>query len=322
MARVLHYLVAVAVAVTVNFALPRLMPGSPLAAIAGTDIATLTAADRETLVAQAGLDQPLHRQYARYLASVVRLDLGHSYQRHAPVAAVLAERLPWTLLLLVASQGLSLLLGVALGALAAWHRGRLLDRAVLASVVVSDALPVFWIAMVLLAVFAVQVPWFPLYGAVSPWAPSTGIARLYDIARHAALPVATMVIGSLAGTFLVARASMAAVLDRPFLHAARARGIGGLGLVTGHVLPNALLPIVTASAVGVGLSIGGTPLVETVFSYPGIGRLVHEAVQSRDYPVLQGAFLVITTVAIAANAVADALHGLIDPRLRQGEDRQ
>lgn len=316
MARLLHYALAFAAAVTLNFALPRLMPGTPIAALAGADVISLTAAERDALVERAGLDRPLHVQYARYLGDLLRGDLGYSYQRNTPVAAILAERLPWTLLLLLVSQSLALAVGVALGAIAAWHRGRRADASLITTVIVCDAMPLFWVAMLFLALFAVQWPWFPLFGAVSPWAPAAGLARVADILHHMWLPAATLTIGGLAGTFLVARASLGAVLDQPYLVAARARGSGAVRLIGRHALPNALPPIVAAGAVGLGLSIGGSPLVETVFSYPGIGRLVYEAVLSRDYPVLQGAFLLITVVVIVVNAIADVAHGWLDPRLR------
>jgi peptide/nickel transport system permease protein len=317
MARLTHYLLAFAAAITLNFALPRLMPGSPLAWLAGADITALSAEDRETLLARAGLDEPLLRQYARYLADLAQADLGYSYQRAAPVASVLADRLPWTLLLMLTSQTVVLVAGVALGAVAAWHQGRPIDAAVVATVIVFDALPVFWIGMVLLALFAVHWPWLPLFGAESLVAPGTRVARLGDILRHLVLPAATLALGSVAGMALIARTSFSAVLEQPYLRAVRARGIDTARLLWRHALPNALPPITTAAAASFGLAIGGAPLVETVFSYPGLGRLVYDAVLARDYPVLQGAFLLVTTVVLAANALAELVHPWLDPRLQQ-----
>lgn len=320
MARLVHYVVAFAAALTLNFALPRLMPGSPLALLAGSDVTTLSAADRDHLLARAGLDQPLPAQFGRYLADLARGDLGYSYQRRAAVADVLAERVPWTLLLMATSQTIVVVAGIVLGALAAWHRGRTLDAAIVTGVVLCDALPAFWIGMVLLAVLAVQWSWFPLFGAVSPWTAASGAAWMRDVLHHLVLPTATLAIAGLAGPVLVARAALAGVLDQPYLHAARARGVGMVRLVAAHALPNALVPIVTAGTMGVGLAVGGAPLVETVFSYPGVGRLVYEAVLGRDYPVLQGAFLLVTSVVLAVNALSELLQSRLDPRVR-GQER-
>jgi peptide/nickel transport system permease protein len=173
--------------------------------------------------------------------------------------------------------------------------------------------------MLLAAVFAVGLPLFPLFGAVTPWERLRGTAWLADVARHLALPFATLVIGGLAGPFLVARTSTAAVLGEPFVAAAHARGAAGRRVLSHHVLRNALVPVTTAGTMNLASAIGGATLVETVFSYPGVGRLLYEAVLGRDYPVIQGVFLLITVTVIAANVLVDACHAWLDPRLRHGE---
>lgn len=314
--KLLPYVLALAAAITINFVLPRSMPGTPLAAIAGADISALSAADRARLTERTGLDRPLLEQYRRYLRQLLVGDLGYSYQRHAPVTTVLAERLPWTLLLVVTSQTLIWVLSLGLGAMAAWHRGQRGDLGLTTTLVMADALPTFWLAMVLLSIFAVEWPWFPLFGAESPWVRLSGLARVRDVVHHLCLPVGALTLGGLAGPFLVARTAIGSALDQPFLQAARARGLGTARLVARHAVPAALAPIVTASAVGAGLAVGGAPLVETVFSYPGIGRLLYEAVLSRDYPLLQGTFLLVTVVVLAVNALADAAQACLDPRTR------
>lgn len=313
MARFAQYAVVLWVAVSLNFLLPRLMPGNPLALLAGTDIVALTAEQRAALLAEAALDRPLPEQYVRHLGDLTRGDLGYSYQRRAPVTAMIAERLPWTLLLTVTAESTAILLGVTLGALAALRRRA--DAPLLTTIVAFDALPVFWVGMVLLALFAVTVPMFPVFGAVTPGDRLGGAAWLADVARHLVLPFTTLVIGALAGPFLVTRAAMSAVLGEPFVTAARARGATSRQVLWRHALRNALLPVTTFGAMNLASAIGGAMLVETVFSYPGVGRLLYEAVLGRDYPVIQGVFLLITVVVIGANALVDASHAWLDPRL-------
>lgn len=321
MARLAQHALILWVALTLNFALPRLMPGTPLALLAGADLTALTAGQRTALLADAGLDRPLPMQYVGYLSDLARGDLGYSYRRGEPVAAVLADRLPWTLLLTVTSQIVSLLLGVALGAWSAWRHGRWSDAGLLGAVMLLESLPVFWVGMVLVALFAVQVPLFPAFGAVTPWIQHEGTAWIRDVAHHLVLPLVTLTIASVSSTFLVARSAVAALLHEPFVAAARARGMRGRQVLLRHVVPNALLPVATVAVMNLAFAFGGATLVETVFSYPGVGRLVYESVLNRDYPVLQGAFLLLTVVVVLANVLIDACYPWLDPRLRASQPR-
>lgn len=321
MARLGQHALILWVALTLNFALPRLMPGSPLALLAGADVAALTPEERAGLLADAGLDRSLPVQYGRYLADLARGDLGYSYQRSQPVSRVLAERLPWTLLLTGSSQIVSLLLGMGLAVLAAQRHRQPADAGLLAFVMVLESLPVFWVGMLLVALLAVQLPLFPTFGATTPWMPSSGAAWLRDVGHHLVLPVATLAIAGVSSTFTVARTAIATLLHEPFVAAARARGMTDRQILIGHVVPNALLPVVTVVVMNVAFAVGGATLVETVFSYPGVGRLVYEAVLTRDYPVLQGAFLMLTVVVVAANVLLDACYPWLDPRVRAGEAR-
>jgi peptide/nickel transport system permease protein len=315
MTRLGQYTVVLWVAVSLNFLLPRLMPGNPLALLGGADIVALTPEQRASLLAGAALDRPLPVQYGHYLRDLARGHLGYSYQRRTAVGTLIAERLPWTLLLTVSAEMTAILLGIALGVLAAWQRRA--DAPLLAIIVAIDALPVFWVAMVLLALFAVAVPIFPVFGAVTPWEQRHGVAWVMDVARHLVLPFTALVIGGLAGPFLVTRAAMQMVLGQPLVAAARARGVTDRRILWRHGLRNALVPVTTFGALNMASAIGGALLVETVFSYPGVGRLLYEAVLGRDYPVIQGVFLVITVTVIATNALVDASHVWLDPRLRR-----
>ncbi len=314
-----QYAVVLLIAVTLNFMLPRLMPGNPLALLAGEEVNLLTPQQRAELMTSVGLDQPLAGQYLRYLQNLARGDFGYSYQKNKPIAVILADRLPWTLLLTVTSLVLSTLIGVTLGALAAWTRGRRGDVGLLGFFVFLESLPSFWVGMLLVALFAVQWPIFPTFGAVTPWVMLTGWGRVADIILHLVLPLATLTIVSVSGTFLVARYSMLAVLGEEFITVARAKGLVERQVLFRHALRNALLPVATVFMLNLAFAFGGATVVETVFSYPGVGRLIFEAVLSRDYPVLQAAFLMITVMVVAANILADMVYPLLDPRVRHAQ---
>jgi peptide/nickel transport system permease protein len=309
------------IAVTLNFLLPRLMPGNPMALLAGEEANKLTPEQRAELVRSVGMDQPIAIQYTRYLQNLVRGDFGYSYQKNRPIASILADRLPWTLLLTVTSLLLSTLIGVVLGAVAAWKRGRRGDLGLLGLFVFLESLPSFWVGMLLIALFAVQWPVLPAFGAVTAWGGYEGMERLGDILRHLVLPVATLTIVSVSGTFLVARYSMLSVLGEDFITVARSKGLTERHVLFRHVLRNALLPVATVFTLNLAFAFGGATVVETVFSYPGVGRLIYEAVMNRDYPILQAAFLMITVMVVAANILADLIYPLLDPRVRQARSQ-
>lgn len=311
-----QYALVLWVAITLNFFLPRLMPGNPLALLAGEEVGLLTPQQRTELLAQVGLDQPLPVQYTRYVQNIATGNFGYSYQKNKPITTILAERLPWTLLLTGTGLIISTLIGVALGALAAWKRGESGDVGLLGLFIFLESLPAFWVGMLLVALFAVQWRVFPTFGAVTPWVTYTGWDRVMDIARHLALPVTTLIIVSVPGTFLVARYAMLGVLGEEFIVVARAKGLRERQVLFRHALRNALLPVATVFTLNLAFAFGGATVIETVFSYPGVGRLIYEAVLNRDYPVLQAAFLMITVLVILANIVTDMLYPLLDPRVR------
>ena len=316
-----QYLIVLWVAVTLNFALPRLMPGNPLALLAGEEVGMLTASQRTQLMANVGLDQPLPTQYVRYLQNLVRGDLGYSFQKNKPITTILADRLPWTLLLTMTSLLISTLIGVTLGATAAWQRGGRGDVGLLGFFVFLESLPSFWVGMLLVAVFAVQFPIFPTFGAMTPWSSFQGWELAEDIVRHLVLPLTTLTIVNVSGTFIVSRYSMLAVLGEDYIMVARSKGLRERLILFRHALRNALLPIATVFTLNLAFAFGGATVVETVFSYPGVGRLVYEAVLNRDYPVLQAAFLMITIMVVIANILADAVYPFLDPRVRHAATR-
>lgn len=315
-----QYVLVLVVATTVNFLLPHLAPGDPVTYLYGGETAGLTDDQIAELRAAYGLDESLIEQYGSFWAGLVRGDLGVSVDYNRPVFDVLAERLPWTLALVGIATLLAFVLGTLLGAVAAWRRGSRRDAGMVTGVLAVDSMPGFWIGMLLIAVFSVELGWFPSYGAVAITA--DGAAGWVEVAQRLVLPVATLTLATLGSIFLLARASMTSVLDEAFVRLARSTGISERRIAVRHALRTALLPVYTNLTLAVGALVSGAVVVETVFAYPGIGRLIYEAVIARDYPLLQGAFLITTVGVIAANVLADATYPLLDPRVRRSGPAQ
>ena len=314
--RLLQYALVLLFAVTLNFLLPRLMPGNPLALIAGADVGLLTPEERQEVVERAGLDRPLAVQYISYLGDLATGDFGYSYRQKRPIADLILERLPWTMLLTGIALAISALVGTVLGALSAWRRGRPTDVGSLAGMIVIESLPSFWLGMLLISVFGVQLGILPTFGAVTPASGYTGLDWLLNVARHAILPAITLSVLSVPGVYLTMRYSMLGIMGEDFIRTARAKGLDERAILFRHVARNAMVPVVTVLALRLGYAFGGTVVTETVFSYPGLGRLIFEAVSGRDYPVMQAAFLVFTIAVLLSNILADYLYPLLDPRAR------
>jgi peptide/nickel transport system permease protein len=312
-----QYLLVLVLTVAMNFVLPRMMPGSPLVFLAGEDVGFLTPEQRRQLYALYGLDQPQWKQFVTYVANLVRGELGYSFQRGRPIADIIAERLPWTLLLVGISLILATLIGAALGAVAAWRRGSALDLGTLGVAMFFDSVPSFWLGMILIAIFAAGLGWLPVFGVGTAGVSLAGWPLIVDRARHLVLPLTTLTLITIPGTFLIMRYSMLSVLGEHYITTARAKGISERFVLRRHAVRNALLPVATVFMLNLGFIVGGATVIETVFSYPGIGRLLYEAVLNRDYPVIQGTFFIITISVIAANIASDLLYPLIDPRVRR-----
>lgn len=313
--RIGQYALVVWVAATLNFALPHLAPGDPVTYLYAGPLTGLSAEQLDRIRAGYGLDEALLGQYVSFWSGLFTGDLGVSVQRNRPVLDVLLEHLPWTLLLVGTGILLAVVAGTLLGALAAWRRGSRGDTGLVTGVLALDAMPGFWIGMILIAVFSVQLGWFPSYGATAITA--EGAAWLVEVASRLVLPAATITLATLGSFFLLARAAMVSVLDEPFVRLARAKGLPERRIAVRHALRTALLPVYTNLTLAVGVLLSGAVVVETVFAYPGLGSLIYEAVVARDYPLLQGAFLLVTLGIIAANLLADLTYPLLDPRVRR-----
>jgi peptide/nickel transport system permease protein len=314
--RLAQYALVLIVAITLNFFLPRLMPGNPLALLAGVDVGLMTSEERADVLARAGLDRPLLQQYVDYWGDLLRGDLGYSYRQKRPIGDMLLAALPWTLLLTGAALLISSIFGIILGAISAWRRAGPLDIALLWSMIALNSLPSFWLGMLLISVVSVRWGLLPSYGAVTPASGYQGWEKVVDIAEHAVLPVFALAVVSVPNVYITMRYSMLSVLGEDFIRTARAKGLRDSAVLFRHVLRNALAPVVTVLALRLGFAFGGTVVIETVFSYPGLGRLIYESVGGRDYPVMQAAFLLFTVAVLLSNLLADLLYPLLDPRTK------
>jgi peptide/nickel transport system permease protein len=311
-----QYLLVLTLTIVVNFALPRMMPGSPLAFLAGEDVGFMDPKQRAQLYALYGLNDPQWKQFLTYVTNLARGELGYSFQRGRRISNMIFERLPYTLILVGLALVLATAIGIGVGALAAWRRGSPVDIGTLGVAMLFESVPSFWLGMIFIAVFAAGLRWFPIFGAQTAGVPLVGWQLLADRVRHLVLPLATLTLVTVPASYLIMRYSMLSVLGENYIATARAKGVAEGTVLRRHAVRNALLPAVTVFMLNLGFIISGATVVETVFSYPGIGRLLFEAVLNRDYPVLQGTFFVITISVIAANILADLVYPLIDPRIR------
>jgi len=311
------YVVTVLALVTLNFFLPRVMPGDPISALytEGSASYVQDGSQRSALRAYYGLDEPLGAQYVDYLAGLVQGDLGTSIRYQVPVGELIAERLPRSLLLMGTGLLLGTGLGVVAGAVAGWRRGRAVDRGLLVASIGLRTFPAFFLASVALYVFAVKLGWFPLSGSSTPFASMGPLARAGDVAHHLVLPAAVLASQFATGQFLLMRAGMVSELGSDYLLAGRAKGLRDRVLKYRYAGRNALLPVASLMAIHLGFMVTLTVLVETVFRYEGLGRLMFDAIEFRDYPTLQGCFLLLTMMVVTANFLAELAYRRLDPRV-------
>ncbi len=311
------YLVTLWAVVTVVFVLPRMIPGDPLQALDQPDSGTYVydAHVRAKVAAYYGLDKPLVAQYGAYLSGLAHGDLGWSISQNAPVSRLIRLRLPWTLLLMGGALAVSSIAGFAAGVSAAWRRGGAVDRSLIVSLSAARAVPEYAMGIALLVCFAVFLPVFPQSGAQTAFAHyPTPFDAVGDVLRHLVLPLLALTTGLVANKFLIVRNTMISTLGEDYMLLARAKGLPGRLLKYRHAGRNVLLPFLTVVGVQAGLAVGGSLLVEQVFAYPGMGTLLGNAVIARDYPLLQGGFLVLALVTLVANLAIELVYTRIDPR--------
>ncbi len=317
-----------AAVVVFNFFLFRILPGDPVKLIVHSPRMTREAQER--IQATFGLDKPvwfngerlrqgdvwgaLDTQFTAYLRNLLRGELGISFATRRPVSDLLKERVWRTVVLVLGGDVLAIVLGMVLGLLAAWRRGTRFDAAVLLGALFTWALPTFFLGILLLILARGHLP---VGGMATPGLkPEDGLKYWFDVGEHLLLPTLTMAIVYTSEYLLIMRSSVMEILAEDYILTAKAKGLSTLRILRDHALKNAMLPMVTIIALTFGYTVGGAIQVETVFSWPGLGRLMYEAVQKRDYPVLQGTFLLLAVSVILANLLADLLYSVLDPRVR------
>lgn len=312
--RALQALAVAFIVATASFFLIHAAPGDPFSA----QDPRISPTVRAQLMQQFGLDRPLPEQYARYLASAARGDLGWSFSQHRPVRAVLAETIPRTLLLMGLSLGISLLLGIVIGAWQGARHGSRGERAVSSLSLVTYSLPDFWLALVVLLLFAYWIPILPAGGMVDPVMHEymTPGARLADRARHLVLPVLTLALLRTAAFARYQRAALLDVVELDFVRTARAKGLGERAVIYRHALRNALIPTLTIVGFLLPALFGGAVFVERIFAWPGMGNATVTAIASRDYPLVTGSVVIAGMMVAAGSLVADLLLAALDPRVR------
>jgi len=335
--RIINSLILIYFVITLNFIIFALMPGNPLEHYVSA-LRIKNPLQAERLKQTWGLDRPLSERYVTYLGNMLTMNFGESYHSQQAVAIELTQRLPYTLLLMGGSLILSLGIGIILGVMAARKRGSLFDSLSVVASLTTYAMPTFWMGMIFLLVFFLNLHWFPGSGAfpqawIGSWPkpllsvviPGTQLTltipslveiggRLY----HLALPLLTLTLFHYGGWLLLTRATMLETLTEDYVMTAKAKGLKERTVLFKHALKNASLPIVTSAAMSIGFLISGAIITETVFTYPGLGWWSWNAILNYDYPILQAFFYVIALCVIIANFLADLLYGVIDPRIKYG----
>lgn len=308
--RLLQAALVLLLLVTATFAAVRALPGGPATFLANPEY--LSPEIQAQIERNLGLDQPLPVQYAAYLTALARGDLGWSYSQNAPVGRIIGERFGPTLLLLVATFAIAGLGGTALGGAAALAAGNVIGRALGLLAVVAVTVPAFWLGLILLYLLAIDRPLLPSGGLLTAGAAFDAV----DLARHLVLPAVTLAVSWLGAFALFSRSSLLTVLTADYVRTARAKGLTQQSLLLFHALPNAAIPLITLAGLSIPHLLAGSVVVERIFSWPGIGRLMLEALLRRDYPVILGIVLLVGVVVVVANLVTDLLYHAVNPEVR------
>ena len=312
--RLLQLVPVVLAIAAMNFLLVKMAPGDAADILAG-QMGHATLEFTQQLRREFGLDLPLIEQFLIYMGRLLTLDLGVSFLQQQPVLDLILDRLPATLVLMVTAISLAGVLGVGLGVAAARRQGSWIDNLVSVSALIIYATPAFWLGLMLIVLFSIKLDLLPSGGMMQIGAGKTSLAYALDVARHLILPAATLGLFYVAIYTRLMRAAMLEVYGLDFITAARAKGLSEGVIAWTHALRNALLPVVTLAGVQIGHLLGGSVLVETVFGWPGLGRLVFDALLQRDLNLLLGILFVSSVVVVIANLIVDLLYGLLDPRI-------
>jgi peptide/nickel transport system permease protein len=318
--RAAFYLATAWIALTLNFIIPRLMPGNPVQALFARTKQAANPQSEAAMEAAFGINThaSVLSQYLTYLNNVLHGQLGTSVSYFpASVSSVIAAALPWTLLLVGTATLVSFVLGTLLGILSAWRRGSWTDHLLPVTAFLS-AMPYFWLGAVAIFIFATKLGWFPLSGAYNTNLPSgPSLQFVLSVLDYGVLPAGTIVVSSIAGWLLGMRNVMLQTIPEDYVLLARAKGLSTGRVVFSYAARNAILPNLASFALSLGFVVGGAILTEIVFSYPGVGYVLYQAVTNQDYPLMQGLFLIITIMVLLANLLADVAYAALDPRTRE-----
>ena len=298
-----------------NYFLFRILPGDVVSMLSRS--ANATPQMIENLRATYGLDLPWYQQFAIYLKDLSTGNLGTSFIYKKPVIDVIGGKILPTIILLGVAEVIAIIIGILFGVVSAWKRGKAVDTGLLTTSLLLYSMPVFWFGLILVLIFSATLHLLPTGGMLTPGSLFTDSwAKLADYGKHMIMPVICMSLGIVGEYAITMRSTMMDVLQEDYITTARAKGFDENYVLRKHALPNAMLPMITIIAINLSLIVGGAIQIETVFSWPGLGNLMYTALNNRDYPLLQGLFLLVTVSVIVANVLADLLYGLVDPRVK------
>ena len=318
--RTVYAVITFLIALVMIFLIPRLVAVNPVELIAATQ--QLPASATRQLTVQFGLDKPLYVQFLLYVENTILSfppNLGYSYEYYpAKVWELISTAVPWTIFLVGSSVITAATIGTLIGLVAGWKRGSQLDRGVTYTALTIQSLPYFWIAIVLQILLAVVLRVFPVQGAfyVTDTSPPLSLTFLGDVIYHALLPMITLIVSTVPVYAIIMRNTVSDIVREDYMLVAESKGLKKTRLLFSYVMKNGLLPVISIIALNLGYVVGGALLVEVVFSYPGVGTLIYNAIQGHDYPMIQGVFYILSVAVIGANYIADIIYTYVDPRIR------
>lgn len=310
--RIAKGLVTLIITITLTFMVLRLMPADPAMILLGD---MFTDEQREEVLEDFGLDKPLYQQYFIYWGNLAKGDMGMSFVQRRPVTEIIMEKLPWTLLLMILTQFFTMLVGIPLGIYAGYKRGTFFDQIVNVISVFGISIFIPWLGFTMLYFFGYKLPIFPVGGAYTVGLEG-GLAYFLDVGWHLILPMFTLMILYLANYVLYTRGSLIDVIEEDYIRTARSKGMNESKVIWKHAAKNAMIPTITMAGMMLGRMVGGAVLTETIYAYPGVGRMIFTAVNQQDYPLLQGAFIVLAISVIIMNIITDISIAYLDPRIK------
>lgn len=316
--KILRYGVTLLIILSINFFIPRAMPGDPIIHLLGEDAVRIDKQILDELRAEYGLDRPLHEQYLEYMIGIASLDFGYSIHKNLKVTDLISDRLFWTLMLVLPSIIIGGIVALVFGSIAGFRHGSMVDKGLTSLTILLYTMPSFLFAMVVVSIFSFHLGWFPLGNLAS--GRLTGLSYILDVGWHLFLPVGILSMFEATYIFMVIRNSITQIMGEYFIFVAKAKGLSNRVIELKHVMKNVMPQFISIMAMNFGFMVSGALIIEIVFSLNGMGTLIYDAVMARDYPVMQGCFVVLTIFVVAANFVADLLYGVSDPRIADAKN--